>query len=176
MTLVMSAKPIQSGCGNWVGATACGMSTAISIAGIAAREGPFEAAGRIEGWTRDAGQVAQSFGGKAMSRGLSKCAIVVTAALVGGGLSFAQSDGSLRGKITGYECGDNCYLTITDEFGMEHTGLCVADACRPWNKVAEMPRRHLGKTVVVQITMGTQLDGSGNPAGRMMAFRTLRFR
>lgn len=52
-----------------------------------------------------------------MSRELSKSAVVVIAVLTGGSASLAQSDGSLRGKITSYECGDNCYLTITDEFG-----------------------------------------------------------
>jgi hypothetical protein len=106
-----------------------------------------------------------------------KIAILATATMitVGSGAAYAQSNGSLRGKIVSYECGDNCYLTLVDEFGARHTGLCVADMCRPWNRVAEMPRRHIGRTVVATVGMGRQLDGGGNAVGRMLAFRTLRF-
>jgi hypothetical protein len=96
--------------------------------------------------------------------------------MLGATTAFAQSNGSLRGKISSYECGDNCYLTITDEFGATHTGLCVADACRSWNQAAHMPRRYIGRSVVARVGMGTQLDGSGAAVGRMMAFRALHFR
>ncbi len=39
----------------------------------------------------------------------------------------------VKGTITNYICGDNCYLTITREAGAELTALCVADVCDPWN-------------------------------------------
>jgi len=102
-------------------------------------------------------------------------AAAMTILTLGVSKTAAQSNGSLRGKIVAYECGDNCYLTLADEFGVRHVGLCVADICRPWNRVAEMPRRHIGRTVVAQIGMGRQLDGGGAAVGRMLAFRTLRF-
>lgn len=110
-----------------------------------------------------------------MMRMLSTGATTALIVAWGAASASAQSDGSLRGKIAGYECGDNCYLTIVDEFGGKHDGLCVADACRPWNQATQMPKRLIGKTVVAHIAMGVQLDGSGSVVGRAMAFRTLRF-
>ncbi len=53
----------------------------------------------------------------------------------------------VSGAIKSYECGDNCYLTITTEAGEEFTGLCAAEACQPWNDVtrdAEFLRRGEG--------------------------------
>ena len=77
---------------------------------------------------------------------------------------------SLTGKISGYECGDNCYLTIKDSQGTEHSGLCTASACDKWNENAEMPNSFIGKKVTVTVGRGNQVDGSGNSMGEMDAF------
>ena len=77
---------------------------------------------------------------------------------------------SLTGKIAAYECGDNCYLTIKDSQGTEHSGLCTASACDKWNENAEMPNSFIGKKVKVTVGRGNQVDGSGNIMGEMDAF------
>ena len=80
------------------------------------------------------------------------------------------SSKTLTGKISGYECGDNCYLTVKDSQGTEHSGLCTASACDKWNENAEMPASFIGKKVKVSVGRGKQVDGSGNVMGEMDAF------
>ncbi len=74
------------------------------------------------------------------------------------------------GIIKSYECGDNCYLTITKNDGEELTALCAADACTPWNEQAAIPDDMIGKTVEVTITSGKQYDGAGNEMGEFPSF------
>lgn len=82
----------------------------------------------------------------------------------------------LEGTITDYECGDNCYLTITDKKGKEHIGLCAArPLCTKWNAEAIMPERYKGRSVKVTIAKGRLLTGAGDVAGTMDAFTTLQF-
>ena len=82
---------------------------------------------------------------------------------------------TLKGKIARYECGDNCYLIITDKAGAEHTGLCSAPECDPWNEVAEMPQKFVGRKVTVTIETGQQTDAEGNVMGEMDAYTTIKF-
>lgn len=83
---------------------------------------------------------------------------------------------TIVGTISGYECGDNCYLTITDNKGKEHVGLCTArPLCTKWNADTEMPNWYKGKKVRVTIGRGIQLDGSGNVMGKMDAFTGIQF-
>ena len=89
--------------------------------------------------------------------------------------ALAAEGRSIEGRIRKFECGDNCYLTITDKSRKEHTGLCTARACEPWNREVSMPARYKGKRVLVTVGQGTQLDGSGTVMGRMMAFTGLKF-
>jgi uncharacterized protein len=84
--------------------------------------------------------------------------------------SSKASSKTLTGKISGYECGDNCYLTVKDSQGTEHSGLCTASACDKWNENAEMPASFIGKKVKVSVGRGKQVDGSGNVMGEMDAF------
>ncbi|WGZ90444.1 MAG: SH3 domain-containing protein [Candidatus Thiocaldithrix dubininis] len=77
---------------------------------------------------------------------------------------------TLSGKIAAYECGDNCYLTIKDSQGTEHSGLCTASACDKWNENAEMPSSFIGKKVKITVGRGKQVDGAGNIMGEMDAF------
>jgi hypothetical protein len=77
----------------------------------------------------------------------------------------------INGAISGYECGDNCYLTIVDKNGVEHTGLCIASPlCDKWNQETIMPNSFNGREVKVTIGKGTQIDGAGNEMGIMDAF------
>lgn len=82
---------------------------------------------------------------------------------------------TITGTIKGYECGDNCYLTITDRKGKDHDGLCSATACSKWNEKASMPKRFIGKRVRVSVGRGKQYDASGTVMGRMDAFKKITF-
>lgn len=81
----------------------------------------------------------------------------------------------IEGTISGYLCGDNCYLTITDKRGKEHTGLCSAPVCRKWNAVAIMPDSYKGKRVKVTIGKGTLLTYDGHVVGTSDAFTSIQF-
>ena len=80
---------------------------------------------------------------------------------------------TLTGKITSYECGDNCYLTVQDEQGKKHVALCTAPLCESWNEVAEMPASYLKKKVTVTLGRAKQYDGAGNEMGEMDAFESI---
>jgi hypothetical protein len=101
--------------------------------------------------------------------------IALAASLAGPLVAGAAAAETLKGRIKGFECGDNCYLTIVDARKKEHVGLCVARECAPWNFLAEMPRAFVGVKVTVETGKGAQLDGSGAVAGRMTAFTRLTF-
>ncbi len=76
----------------------------------------------------------------------------------------------LTATIAGYECGDNCYLTVTDDKGTQRTGLCAAPLCDAWNAKTTMPASYLGKKIRFVIGNGQQFDGGGNLMGTMEAF------
>lgn len=87
----------------------------------------------------------------------------------------SAADQKASGTIKGYECGDNCYLTITTKGSEELTGLCVADACSGWNADAAMPAEFIGKRVEVTIGTGQQVDADGNLMGDFPAFTEIVF-
>lgn len=76
----------------------------------------------------------------------------------------------LEGTIVSYECGDNCYLSIKDLQGEEHSGLCTAPLCDSWNEVAAMPDSFKGQRVNVTVGEGQQFDASGTVMGTMDSF------
>ena len=82
---------------------------------------------------------------------------------------------TLTGEISAYDCGDNCYLTVTDSKSQEHIGLCTAATCDTWNENASMPANYLHKKVQVTVGKGTQVDGAGNTMGEMDAFDMITF-
>lgn len=90
-------------------------------------------------------------------------------ALIAGSAAFAKDKAEV-GTIKAYECGDNCYLTITTAKGEELTALCAADACNPWNEQAEMPLEMIGRKVEVVVGSGKQYDGAGNEMGDFPSF------
>jgi len=79
----------------------------------------------------------------------------------------------VKGVISDYGCGDNCYLTITDVGGKEISGLCTAPLCQQWNENAEMPAKFKGKKVIVTVGKGLQYDGEGNVMGETESFEKI---
>ncbi len=100
---------------------------------------------------------------------------VFAVALAGSPIPALAQSTSMEGRIRAFECGDNCYLTIIDSRNKEHTGLCTAPECEPWNEQASMPSRYRGKRVSVTLGQGIQLDTEGTQMGRMTAFKKIRF-
>lgn len=88
--------------------------------------------------------------------------------------SAAQArDPVIEGVISAYDCGDNCYLTITDASGRAHGALCTAPLCRTWNEKAEMPTRFKGRKVRATVGTAPQYDGAGHVMGKMEAFKKI---
>jgi len=82
---------------------------------------------------------------------------------------------TVSGTIEGYECGDNCYLTIASETGEEVVGLCAAAECMEWNAAAEMPEYLIGSNVHATVEMRPQTDAEGNVMGEFPAFTDMVF-
>lgn len=87
--------------------------------------------------------------------------------------STVQRAVTLDGTISQFQCGDNCYLTITDSTGKEHSGLCLAPLCNAWTAVQEMPRAYLRKRVRAVMGKGKQYDGDGNVVRMADAFSAI---
>jgi hypothetical protein len=103
---------------------------------------------------------------------------VLTAFVISGLVSSTPTvaeDKVETGTIKNYECGDNCYLTITTAKGEELTALCVADECVPWNEQTAMPEDMIGKKIEVTVGTGKQYDGDGNDMGEFASFTKLVF-
>src|SRR5262245_8023963 len=87
----------------------------------------------------------------------------------------ASKPRTIEGRITNYDCGDNCYLTITDSKGAEHTGLCEAPQCKAWNDRAGMPSNQKGKRVRVTVRRGAQRNAAGEIMDHMDAFTRIEY-
>ncbi len=89
-------------------------------------------------------------------------------------IKFGGSDSTgqtkAMGVIKSYECGDNCYLTITTDKGEDLTGLCATDECASWNEMATMPDDMIGRKIEVLIGKGKQFDAEGNDMGEFPSF------
>lgn len=77
---------------------------------------------------------------------------------------------TFEGTITSYECGDNCYLTITDLQGQEQTGLCGASICELWGENESSFSRYQGKKVRITVDNGQRVDGEGEVIDEMDAY------
>lgn len=82
----------------------------------------------------------------------------------------------IEGVIASFECGDNCYLTVTLADGTERTGLCTAPLCRKWNEQTSMPAKFRGKQARITVNKGKQYDNEGNVAGEMDAFSQIEIK
>lgn len=108
------------------------------------------------------------------SRVLARLAAVL---LVGTG-AFPVADAAaemVSGRIKSFECGDNCYLTITRKTGGVLTGLCAAAECNAWNDRAAMPADMVGVDVTVMVGLGKQYDAEGKPMGDFPAFTDIMY-
>lgn len=79
----------------------------------------------------------------------------------------------LRIVITGFECGDNCYLDYRPlaEPGNETDGktdgeidsaLCSVDRCADWFGEQAMPTEFVGRSATITVGQGKQYDNAGN--------------
>lgn len=74
----------------------------------------------------------------------------------------ATPAGWRRITISGYTCGDNCYLEYTVGGNVEPEGaICNAPQCEPWFAVQAIPQTELGRTYDVRMGTGEQVDGEG---------------
>jgi hypothetical protein len=89
--------------------------------------------------------------------------------------SSTAAENTAAGRIVRFECGDSCYLVVKTKAGKELTGLCVAKTCQPWNEMAEMPSKYVGRRVSVKLGTGTQVDGNGDVVGEFPSFTEIRF-
>ncbi|NOQ34270.1 MAG: hypothetical protein GQ569_00050 [Methylococcaceae bacterium] len=80
---------------------------------------------------------------------------------------------TIEATISGYECGDNCYLEIIDSDDGEMIGLCTAPLCEAWNMEAAMPEKYIGKKVRIVIGEAQQFDAEGNVMGTMESFTSI---
>lgn len=87
----------------------------------------------------------------------------------------ADKPRTIEGTIKEYECGDNCYLTIVDSKGDEHTGLCAAPQCKTWNDLGKMPRDQKQRNVRVTVGRRAQLNSAGEVMGQSDAFTKIDF-
>ncbi len=80
------------------------------------------------------------------------------------------AEDTVRIRIDGFECGDNCYLDFTELASTEdpepadesQTALCNVDACYPWFDFQDMPPEFIGRTATATIGIGEQYDNEGN--------------
>lgn len=75
---------------------------------------------------------------------------------------------SLRIRIEGFECGDNCYLDYRplgpdgQPTGEIQSALCSVGACEGWFAEQEMPAAMIGRKASASIGIGKQYDNAGN--------------
>jgi hypothetical protein len=76
----------------------------------------------------------------------------------------------IEGTISKFECGDSCYLTITDKNRKEYTGLCLASICNAWTALRTMPPGYKRKSVRATFDKGNQHVEAGDVVGTEDAF------
>ncbi len=74
----------------------------------------------------------------------------------------APAAGWRRIRITGYTCGDNCYLEFTaDDSDETEAPICTAPQCAPWFDAQAIPASELGRNYDVRMRTSEQVDGAG---------------
>lgn len=67
-----------------------------------------------------------------------------------------------RITITGYSCGDNCYVEYSTPTSTEAlTAMCTAPQCNSWFEVQAMPDSERGRQYDVRMGSAAQVDGEG---------------
>jgi hypothetical protein len=78
----------------------------------------------------------------------------------------SDADNGIAVKITGFECGDNCYLDYrpldaADDADTQ-SALCSVGDCEGWFSNQEMPPEYIGRTARIVLGTGKQYDNAGN--------------
>jgi hypothetical protein len=109
-----------------------------------------------------------------MSAMMKNIILVMMIFLIANSITHAEAK-EMRGVIKKFSCADNCYLTIKTKRG-EVEGLCIAKtACAPWFENQSMPKKYIGKSVLVMIGEDNQYDGNYSVVGTHLSFRRIRF-
>ncbi|QTD56738.1 hypothetical protein [Parasphingorhabdus cellanae] len=96
---------------------------------------------------------------------LSACASSVSPAGEPAWSTMAPPEQREHIVITGFECGDNCYLNYRPKdrpTGERKTALCSTGICADWYTEQEMPAAYIGRGATVTLGIGQQVDGGGN--------------
>ena len=99
---------------------------------------------------------------------LVTCSVLVLPSVEG----LAKSGKTLEARITGYSCGDNCWIELETADKRHLSALCRADPCGEWEP-GVVPPRYLGRTVRVTIGKRMAYDGDGHPMGRAEAVTSI---
>lgn len=71
----------------------------------------------------------------------------------------------VSGVIAGFECGDNCYISIRTDDGADLDALCHAMECAPWVEAQKIPKAMVGREVKATLGKGRQTDAEGKVMG-----------
>ena len=80
---------------------------------------------------------------------------------------------SAKGILSSYQCGDNCWLTITIE-NKEKSFLCAAKECTDFDE-ATFKDNYSGKKVQLKISKDDVVDGSGKKQGESESVTSIEF-
>lgn len=67
--------------------------------------------------------------------------------------------------LTGFDCGDNCYLhyrALGEPDGELQTALCTVGPCSAWFEEQAMGAEFIARRATVTLGIGKQYDGGGN--------------
>lgn len=67
--------------------------------------------------------------------------------------------------LTGFDCGDNCYLhyrALSQPDGDLQTALCSVGACETWYADQNMEPEYRERIATITLGIGKQYDGGGN--------------
>ena len=76
----------------------------------------------------------------------------------------APAEQGQRITITGFECGDNCYLDyrpLASPDAETLGALCSVDLCADWFGDQAMPPEFIGRTATINVKLGKQYDNEG---------------
>ena len=76
-----------------------------------------------------------------------------------------EANGSRTITLTGFSCGDSCYLEFMDG-GEAKTALCRASHCSDWADRQALPPTLKGKRATARFGTGNQVDAAGNIMAR----------
>ena len=76
-----------------------------------------------------------------------------------------EANGSRTITLTGFSCGDSCYLEFSDG-GEAKTALCRASQCSEWADRQAFPPALKGKRATARFGTGNQVDAAGNIMAR----------